>query len=154
MKSVLQGEAGQHNHDELRVRDASHLPDRPCGAPCAKGTAQFGHHQYGKGRIARVGKVLVARPLPCESAQGYPRCETADTNDTLDKAPIEQLGIGAARWTRHTPGSIGSVASASAGKPSVTRLIHSTCMGKSGKGQPSTAATNMSASSPTLPLSK
>ena len=78
MKSALQDKAGQHNHDQLRVRATSHLPDRPCGAPCAKGTAQFGHHQHGKGRIARVGKVLVVRPLPCEGAQGYPGRETAN----------------------------------------------------------------------------
>ena len=86
MESKLQGKAGQHNHDQLRVRDASHLPDRPCGAPCAKGTAQLCYHQHGKGRTARVGKVLVAIPLPCEGAQGYPGRETADTEDTLGKA--------------------------------------------------------------------
>ena len=125
MDRQLQGEASQHNHDQLHVRQESHLPDSPCVTPCSKGAAQFGNHQHGKGRIAGLGKVLGDIPLIRKGTQGHPSSEAADEDDTLQKFQSTSCASGDRGARVNTPGSTGSVASAKAGSPSVTRLIHS-----------------------------
>ncbi|HEX8108962.1 MAG TPA: hypothetical protein VF516_14620 [Kofleriaceae bacterium] len=55
---------------------------------------------------------------------------------------------------RMTSASGGSTTSASAGRPSVTRLIHNSWSGNSGSGSPASAAISITASSAVLPDSR
>ena len=71
-------------------------------------------------------RLLIDIPLIREGAQGDPSSEAADQGNALAQSASRPVAPPGGRGGRvSTPGSIGSVASAKAGSPSVTRLIHS-----------------------------